>query len=359
MPNSVIAELEDVLRTGSAEKLDRTLRQVTDLFVHGSPQYNEDHVRLFDDVLCRLVEEIETRALAELASRLAPIDNAPPGVVRRLANDDDIAIAGPLLKYSVRLGDSDLADIARNKGQDHLLAISERPRLGEVVTEILVGRGDQAVARKVAANPGAKLSDASFGHLVDRAVRDDVLAERVGRRRDIPAHIFRDLVMRASELVQRRLLAAARPETRAEIRRVIAKVSGEFARPSIDWRPAQALVLDLQKAGKLDERHLVAFADQGSFEETVASLSMMCGVPIAVVERLMTGEQTDPALILCRAAGFSWPTAQAVMIVSARDKPPSRQAVNDASANFELLSQAAAQRVVRFWQARPVDDDIT
>jgi uncharacterized protein (DUF2336 family) len=358
MSTSVIAEIEEVLRSGSAEKLDRTLRQITDLFVHGASSYSDDHVQLFDDLLGRLVEEIETRALAELAARLAPIDNAPIGVVRRLANDDDIAVAGPLLKRSPRLADDELVDIARNKSQGHLLAISERPRIGETVTDVLVRRGDQQVARQVAANRGAKLSEASFSRLVDRAVRDDVLAERVGRRPDIPAHVFRNLVMRATELVQRRLLAAARPETQAEISRVLAKVSREVSRPAHDFRPAQQAVMELHQAGELDERRLTAFATDGRFAETVAALSLMCAVPIHVVERLMTGEQADPALILCKAAGFAWPTAQAVMIVAARDARPSRQVINDAAANFELLSQAAAQRVVRFWQARPSDDDI-
>jgi uncharacterized protein (DUF2336 family) len=353
---SLIPELEEVLRGGSADKRARTLQQITDLFIHGSRTYNEDHVELFDAVLGRLVEEIEARALAELAARLAPVDNAPRGVVQRLARDDNISIAGPLLKQSQRLADSDLAEIARSKGQDHLLAISERRRIDETVTDILVVRGDQQVARQVAANRGARLSEAGFNQLVDRAERDDILAVRVGQRPDIPAHIFRDLVMRATDLVQKRLLAAARPETRAEISRVLAKVSQDVsAKPVYDFRNAQRTVLALQKAGKLDQRQLAAFADEEKFEETAAALSMLCAVRIDVIQRLMTGEQADPVLILCKAAGFDWSTAQSIMTVCGSGKKPSRQAINDANANFDLLSQAAAQRVVRFWQAKPTD----
>jgi uncharacterized protein (DUF2336 family) len=358
MPNSLIAEIEEVLRSGSPERLDRTLRRITDLFVHGALLYGDEHVQLFDDVLGRLVDEIEQRALAELATRLAPIANAPIGVVRRLAGHDDIAVAGPLLKRSPRLGDADLVDIALQKSQGHLLAISERPRIGEALADVLVDRGDQQVVRQVAANRGAKLSEASFNRLVDRAERDDVLAERVGRRSDIPPHIFRSLVLRATELVQRRLLAAARPETQQEISRVLAKVSREVVRPARDFHPAQQHVIELHQAGKLDEHQVAAFAGEGRFEDTIAALSLMCAVPIPVIERLMTGEQADPALILCKAAGFSWPTAQAVMTIAAGDARPTRQALADAAANYDLLSQAAAQRVVRFWQARPSDDDL-
>lgn len=353
---SLIPELEEVLRTGSADKRTRTLQQITDLFIHGAPTYSEDRVALFDEVLGRLVEEIEARALAELATRLAPVDNAPIGVVQRLARDDNISIAGPLLKQSQRLADADLAEIARSKGQDHLLAISERPKIGQAVTDILITRGDQQVARQVAANRGAKLSETGFNRLVDRAERDDILAVRVGQRPDIPAHIFRDLVMRATELVQKRLLATARPETRAEISQVLAKVSREVgAKKAYDFRPAQQAVLGLQKMGRLDERQLTSFATAEKFEETAAALSMMCAIPIEVIERLMTGEQTDPVLILCKAAGFDWSTAQAVMTLCAVDRKPTRQALADANANFELLSQSAAQRVVQFWQARPID----
>ncbi len=353
---SLIPELEEVLRTGSADKRARTLRKITDLFVYGSPHYNEDHVKLFDDVLGRLIEEIEVRALAELSTRLAPVDNAPVGVVQRLASDDDISVAGPLLKRSRRLADSDLAEIARSKGQDHLLAISERSRIGEAVTDILVTRGDQTVARRVAANRGAKLSEKGFGRLVDRAESDDILAMRVGQRSDIPAHIFRDLLLRATEVVQKRLLAAARPETRAEIIRVLAKVSREVgAKQACDFRAAQETVLALQKAGRLDEPQLAARAAGEKFQETAAALSLMCAVPIEVVERLMTGEQSDPVLILCKAAGFDWSTAQAVVRVCAAGKKATRQMLDDANANFELLSQSAAQRVVRFWQAQPPD----
>src|SRR5262245_43317607 len=96
VPASLIPELEEVLRRGSAAKRTAALSRITDLFLDDAAHYSEQHVGLFDDVLGRLIDEIETKALAELARRLAPIDNAPPEVVRRLAKNDDIAVAWPL-----------------------------------------------------------------------------------------------------------------------------------------------------------------------------------------------------------------------------------------------------------------------
>ena len=86
-----------------------------------------------------LIEEIEVKALAELARRLAPVPNAPHGVVTTLAKNDDIAVAGPVLKQA-HLADPDLKYIAETKSQAHLLALSTR--LG--ISETLVGRAGAA-----------------------------------------------------------------------------------------------------------------------------------------------------------------------------------------------------------------------
>ena len=94
------------------------------LFLDGAEHFNDEHVALFDDVIGYLIEEIEAKALAELARRLAPVPNAPHGVVRTLAKNDDIAVAGPVLQQA-RLAEPDLIHIAETKSQAHLLALSD------------------------------------------------------------------------------------------------------------------------------------------------------------------------------------------------------------------------------------------
>src|SRR5690242_8647923 len=105
-PASLIPELEDVLQHGSVERRVLTLQRITSLFLDGASAFNEDHVRVFDDVLGCLIAEIEGKARAELAHRLAPVGNAPVQVVRKLATDDDISVAGPVLARSRRLGET-------------------------------------------------------------------------------------------------------------------------------------------------------------------------------------------------------------------------------------------------------------
>src|SRR5262245_11371234 len=117
-PASLLPELEDVVQHGSAEKRAETLRRITSLFLDGAAKFNRHHVALFDDVIGYLIEEIEATALAERARRIAPVPNAPPGVMRTLAKSDDIAVAGPVLK-DARLTEPDLMRIAETKSQAH------------------------------------------------------------------------------------------------------------------------------------------------------------------------------------------------------------------------------------------------
>ena len=349
---SLIPELEDVIQNGSQDKRAETLKRIANLFVDDAARFNEEHVRLFDDVLSRLVSEIETKARAELSERLAPVANAPLGLMRHLAEDDDISVAGPVLTQSSRLQELDLVAIAKTKGQAHLFAIAGRDDIGEAVTDVLVRRGDPEVVRNVAGNQSAKLSDGGFTALVKRAEGDGVLAEKVGLRPDIPPHLFRDLLVQATAVVQQRLLASAKPETQNEIQRVLEKVSKEFEQttPSRDYSEAQRAVIALHQAGKLGETELADFAKDRKYEETVAAISALCGVPIDVADRLMSGDRPDPVLILCKAYGYSWSTARVIVMSRPNVMSMSIQALDAAYANFEKLASATAQRVVRFWQ---------
>jgi uncharacterized protein (DUF2336 family) len=350
---SLLPELEDVVQHGSAEKRAETLRRITTLFLESAEHFHADHVALFDDVMGTLIEEIEAKALAELARRLAPVSNAPDGVVRTLANNDNIEVAGPVIKQA-RLAEADLLRIAETKSQEHLLALSTRVGIGEALADILVTRGDRDVAHTIATNHQARLSEKAFTTLVKRAEQDGVLAEKVGRRTDIPPRLFRQLLVQATDVVQKRLLAQAKPETQAEIRRVLTKVSSEVGAKAAprNYTAALTAVRALHKERKLGEADVAEFAKAGKYEETIAALATICSVPVDVVDRLMSGDRADPVLILARAASFEWPTVKAIIGARPGTKPESNQTLDEAFENFERLTAATAQRVVRFWQVR-------
>jgi uncharacterized protein (DUF2336 family) len=350
--NSLIVELEDALQRGSTDRRAETLRRITDLFLGSADRFTSAQVALFDDVIGCLIDRIETRALVELGQRLAPVANAPERVIRRLARNDAIAVAGPVLAQSTRLEDADLVDIAKSKGQAHLLAIAGRRALGQAVTDVLVRRGNPYVKRNVAANPAASFSAAGYGELLASARADGTLAERMVRRADIPPAQFCALLTQATEEVRARLIAAAPPERHAEIRRVLERVSGEIAEGAAQPRDygaaIRALLLEYP-SGSLGEKEVAQFAATKAFERTVAALSLLAAVPADLVESLMTGERLEPVLILCKAVRSKWPTARAVLQLRPGPRV-SAPALTEACDDFTRLSPSSAQQMLHYWQ---------
>ncbi len=354
---SIIDELEESISRGTAEKRVDALRKVTDLFLADAPRLSDDQVAVFDEVLGRLAVEIETRARAELARRLAPISNAPIDVINTLARDDSIAVAGPVLTLSKRLSDQVLVEVASSKSQDHLLAIAGRSEIAPVVTDVLVNRGNQAVVRWVAGNGGASFSPLGMSELIERSRGDDVLAEKVGLRADLPPEQLRALMATASERVQQKLMDANPGFTSSQLSSVLRSVAGKMggeqaSRPSYDYSAAQKVILALMRDSRLTESELAGFALAGRFEETVCALSALCRVPLTVVDRLINGEHADPVLILARASNFTWSTAKAILLSRPGHVGTSSGAIEQAHANFDKLTLATAQRVIRFWQVR-------
>jgi uncharacterized protein (DUF2336 family) len=356
---SLIIELEEALRSGSKDRRINALRRVTDLFVADADRLSDQQINVFDEVLGHLIERIEARARAELSHRLAPIHNAPTEVLRRLARDDDIAVADPILKASAQLSDSDLVEIANSKTQAHLLAISARAQIGTTVTDVLLRRGNQDVFRTLAGNSGARFSTSGFETLVRSAEHDARLAEKIGLRLDVPLRLFRELLSRATEVVRTRLLELAGPESRRHIQGVLLAIAEDAQheardRSEHDYAAAQAHVAALKTAGQLDEGAVIEFANKGQYTFVVAALSARCGAPLPLVDELLQSKHREAILIACKAAELEWPTVRSVLNCRAIAGRTSDLGVDTATAraDFLRLSPSGAQRVLRFWQVR-------
>ena len=355
--HSIIDEVEGTFASGSTEKQAEILRRVTDLFMAGAESYSEQHVDLFDGVISRLAEKIETKARAELAHRLASVDNAPSMTVLKLAHDESIDVAGPILSRSNRLTDEDLLAIASNNSQDRLLAISKRASLSEKVSDVLVTHGNRDVVLSVTQNEGARFSDAGYGKLVDRSINDEVLAICVSMRKDIPQAHFNALIAKASEVVFEKL-AASNPESIYEVHRVLTDITGQdpatHPKKARDYREAAAQFDVVTRSGASVDSVVCEYAAKGQFEETVAALSALCQAPIKLVESIMNDArpESDFVLILAKAAGLSWPTTKQICILRRKVFRVSPQAIETARHNFNHLQTTTAQRLVRFYNER-------
>ena len=348
---SFIKEIETAIAQGSTERRTSLLRSITDLFLQRIESYSHQQIDLFDDVIVKLCEHIEVEARAELAHRLAPLDRSPPAVIKRLASDDAIVVAKPVLEQSPRLQEKDLLQLAETKGQGHLLAISKRKSLSSNLTDVLVRRGDREVARSVAGNKGASFSAAGLDTLIARSSGDQVLAECLGMRKDLTVAQMQRLIAVASEMVREKL--SGENFAAQKVRDAVAKVGGRM-RPQNSAQTKQRMIDALFSTGKLNEKVLQDAAASGSYEDVVYALSILSSMSVNAIEALLADRQTDIILVLAKASELSWESAKSLLVMKhgAGGSEVSHLNLDDAFKSYRSLQVGTAQRILRFYRAR-------
>ena len=350
---SLIEDLEAAIAHKNVGERAGMFRRVTDLFAAGSATFEPEQIKLFDNVMGCLLGEVDEQVRVETAERLAGIANAPPIIIRTLALDQSIEVAGPVLSRSEQVDEDTLIISATTRSQKHLLAISCRRSLSEEVTDVLVERGDRDVAIGVAANHGARFSEGGYTTLVRRSEHDEELAVQVWLRPEIPRQHLLKLLAAASSAVLRRLEAADRRKA-AVINDMMAEardcIETQARERSETFAAAHARLKELQQKGLLDQARLIEFAQAGRFDETTIALSMLCDLPIGLVERAIVQDHAELILVLGKAIGLSWDATKAILQVQA--ETGRRLDLDQCHASFARLQPETARKAMRFYRLR-------
>jgi uncharacterized protein (DUF2336 family) len=361
---SICDELEAAIAVRNADKCAETTARVTALFLASAGSFSDDQIQLFGDVFERLINTIELRAvadvgarvaLAEMSAQLAPVRQAPASVMRRLARHDDISIAAPVLSESARLTADDLIELAGTKSERHLLAISGRWWLQEIVTDALLARRFPSVSRRLVDNPGARVSGGGFAIVVAQAASDPDLAVATGIRADLPPELRSTLLREATDVVRTRLLSRAPPFLFEEIRAAVAAASAGAEREmsrARDFAAAKILIARLKKEGRLNERALLGFAQARKYEETVTALAELSKASIEVVRPLMQSLRSEGILVPCRVAGLRWDTVGAVLNARFSSGVMAPEELSKLRQEFDGLTLESAHRLLKLWTVK-------
>ena len=352
---SLIPGLDDIVKRGDPRRRGEIARAISELFFQDSANLRPELIDLFDNLLIDLVPHAELASRVDLAERFSRLNNAPPHLVNQLARENEIMVAGPVLRRSPVLDDAALVEIARLKGQGHLLAMTERPALSAEITDVLVERGDRDVVRRAAGNAGAVFSPGSYSELIKRATQDGVLTLRIGQRNDLSGENLKQLLDGTLDVIRRRLSSVVSPARQVEIKRAMAAIEEAALPPGPrrDFSAAERTVLTLHREGHLGESALLGFAKANKYEESIAALSAMSGVRLPVLDRLIAGDRYDPILILGRALNLGWPTVRALILLwYGPHRTPADADIETARVNFTRLMPTTVERVVNFWRHR-------
>ena len=298
----VVTDLESFKTRAGMQSRISLVRRLTDEFIVRLDQLPDGQIDVFDTVLFSLARDLDLSGRIELSEKLSKIMRAPYRTIRDFAMDRQHPVAAPVIEFSPRLSEADLVVIACHHGQEHLLSMTKRDALTELVTDLIIERGERAVQYSVASNPKALLSAGSLYKLQLIAVNDAILRE--------------SFVRRMAEKPARAAMAAdaapvpREPEEAGDESKIISGRGFVFlgsmhanemrARDRFDRRPpAEGDVLHALEANAPGE--------------AVAILGMMARVPSANVIEYMTSSRLENTLTLLRTASISWSCARAIL----------------------------------------------
>jgi len=339
------AQANDVLANDPDERVRLLLARKLSALAPGLSA--ADQARLYQetwDTLSALVEDEAVRVRAIIAEAVKELREAPPKLIRRLAQDADVSVCGPVLRMSPLLTTEDLLSIVATAPTPAIIsAVARRGWLEPVVSDAIAATTDSAAIRALLANPSAQIREATLDALVARSVNHPDWHEPLVRRPSLPARATRML----SEIVATHLLTelATRtdlgPSLAEELRRRIAvRLATEAAEPpplqqDTTAEDALAAARAISARGQLTEECLLECARRGEPRHAAALLAVAAGMPVSVVDRASSLRSAKGLVSLVWKAGFTMRAAVALQTLLAQ-LPPEAVLTAGPSGTFPL-----------------------
>lgn len=352
-----VEQLQDVARIRDSAGRRELLGAVADLFLAGETVRSTRESTLFSDIFLKTIDELDPEGQVEVSNQLAASADTPKDVAVHLARAENVSVADPVLRLSPVLDDADLIEIATEMSNDHLVSISQRQKLSENVTDVLIDRGDTAVKRHVSANDGARISRSGFETLAGSARSDDVLQGNLAGRLDVPDEILSRVLPKLSgDVAQRVKTAFASAVDKQAMGKAVAQAEIAFAGAKLESSRARVASLVFAKDVAEGKRELddvvINFAAEDKFLELVTILARLVDLPDTMVGDLMFKAENAPFIIMCRSVGMSRDAfADFSDLRCRRLKLPSSHAAH-AMSEFDVISEDLANRFVRFVNLR-------
>jgi uncharacterized protein (DUF2336 family) len=346
----------------SSERRRELLREVTDLFFVGVEEHREGERTLFDDILTQLSGEMEDQVRAELAQKMAPSPSAPKRLVRTLAADPSLAVAGPVLISSTSLTEEDLLHVARSQGQGHLEAISRRIAVPEAVSDVIVRRADDATLTVLLRNDGAALSRQAHEAVVDRAETNPALHEAVLDRSALPIDLLNEMYFVVESQLRNKILARNAEVDPAVLEAALAnsrkRVAARDGALPADYPEAEKAVRQMLAKRAITPPVLAGMLRNRETTKFMISLAELSGIDFHTARRILERRELDALAIVCKAADFdrSLFLTFAVLVLD-RDANAMGRA-REYGELYAELPKESAQRTLRFWRMRRSTGDM-
>lgn len=285
---------DDDVRYGLAEKLARLTPDLSD-----DERHSLRHS--IHDALHVLARDQMTRVRRILSEILKDVAGAPPEVIKRLAIDSSIEVAGPVLEFSPLLTDEDLIEIIEaGTVKGGLSAISRRRHVTEGVSEAIVVTNDEEAIADLLGNKTAQIREQTLDDLIDRADKFELWHAPLVSRSKLPcgaeirlARFVADNLLK--KLTERdglddKTLKAVKSMVRHRLKtgdmdgNVPTAGSLEF----LNVDPPVRVVDRLMAAGRLDHNVISRALHSGDYSFVLAALTVRSELPMEAVRAIFS-----------------------------------------------------------------------
>jgi hypothetical protein len=351
-------ELTRIAAERSPEKRLELLHKVTDLYFDGLGTLQPTEAYLFNDIMERIVDQFSRDMKRDVSASLAILPDFPGNIVRKLAGDDDIEVARPVLRNAFSLTDDDLVELARRGSQAHLTAIAGRTTLPERVTDVLVERGETGVVHAVTANHGARFSDRGMDRLLGKCADDVDLRELLVERPDLSPRVVENLLPMLSQTLVEKLaergyeVNGALPPDMIHALRQRFMAAMKVRKEHI--LHVSVLIEEVRKGrANLDEA-VRQLAENGRLLDAATLLGSFTRLERDQLFNLLFRGELQSVLVLCRSVELCWPTLDAILALRAAKHRTRYFSDPTVRADYETIDLAVAQRTIRFLRVRQV-----
>jgi uncharacterized protein (DUF2336 family) len=348
------ALLLELAKEGSSEKRRELLRQITDVFLSQPLDRSEKESILFDEIVGAVASDLETQVRIELSRKVAD----SPGPLRRTARRlsmDDIEVARPVLERSRSLTESDILEVIDQKSQDHMLAVTKRPDIGEKVSSALVDKGEDRVVVSLLQNTTAKIDRQTYERVAERAEINPVLHAPFVRNANVPLDMLNTVYLRVETDLRREIMRKFHGVSPAELEAALevsrTHLSAAYGALPSDFSLAKEHVEKLTKAGSLKPPVLVQLLREERRTAFLVAFAQLVDVDFDLGQRLVASKDLDGLAMLCRGAGFDRGLFVTICIMVA-GQGGGLSKTEEYGAIYEQVPVAAAQRALRFWKVR-------
>lgn len=262
---------------------------------------------------------------AILSDALKDVVDAPADIIRRLANDIEIEVSGPVLEHSPVLTEQDLIEIIESgPATGGVAAIARRDGVSENLADAIIGTDDVEGIADLLGNGSAQIREEALDDLIDRSANQELWQPPLVARKQLPdgaaqrmagfiaENLLHELSKRADfdaptmaavkEVVRERLGGEATPDKKA--------LNAGFDFLKVD--PPLDTARRLNAAGKLHDKVVTKALQAGDHAFVFAAMIERAGVDLALARKIFI--EKNPSGIVALLGKAKMPASIVMMV---------------------------------------------